>query len=81
MIRPRKMNDHEGCTLIKQGELKSLDPVPGIKYYLYEHPDGSVHGETMCATFDIAKTKEEYERLSEKEIESKIYNGEMSIAR
>ena len=79
MIRPRKMNDHEGCTLIKQGELKSR--YPGIKYYLYEHPDGSVHGETMCATFDIAKTKEEYERLSEKEIESKIYNGEMSIAR
>lgn len=79
MINPRKTNDHEGCILIKQGELKTL--CPGMKYYLYEHPDGSVYGETLCATFSVAKTKEEYERLSEDELESKIYNGEMSIAR
>jgi len=79
MVKPRKMNDHDDCTLIKQGKLKSL--YPGMKYYLYEHQDGSVHGETLCATFDIANTKEEYERLSEAELESKIYSGEMSIAR
>ena len=79
MVKIRKVSDHDACALIKQGELKSL--YPGMKYCLYEHQDGSIHGETLCVTFDIAKTKEEYEKLSEEELESKIYSGEMSIAR
>lgn len=79
MIKPRKANDNDNCTLLKRGELKTLSP--GMKYSVYENPDGSVHGETMCATFDIAKTREEYEKLSEERIEAIIYGGEMTIAR
>lgn len=79
MIKPRKVNDHNDCKLIRQGEFKSL--YPGMKYWLYEHKDGSVHGETLCATFDIAKTREDYDKLSEEKLEDIIYCGEMSIAR
>ena len=79
MIKSRKGNEHSNRVLIKQGELKTLSV--GMKYYLYEYEDGSIHCETLSATFDIAKSKEEYERLTNAELESKIYSGEMSIAR
>lgn len=79
MIRPRKNNDHSKSILIKQGELNILSP--GLKYFIYENEDGSIHGETLCATFDIAKTREEYEKLSYEKLESIIYCREMSIAR
>lgn len=79
MVKPRKENDHDGCTLIIHGKLKSL--YPGMEYYVYENQDGSIHGETLCATFDIAKTRAEYEGLKEDELEYKIYAGEMTIAR
>ena len=52
-----------------------------MKYFLYENEDGSIYGETLCATFDIAKTREEYEKFSEEKLEDIIYCGEMSIAR
>ena len=79
MFRTRKDNDHNKSILIKQGELKIISP--GLKYYIYENEDGSIHGETLCATFDIAKTREEYEKLSYEKIENIIYCGEMSVAR
>lgn len=79
MIKPREIKDSENCTLIKRGELKTLSP--GIKYLLYEDPDGSIHGETICATFSVAKSREEYEKMSEEKLESIIYGGEMTIAR
>ncbi|MBQ3513976.1 MAG: hypothetical protein IJA32_09310 [Lachnospiraceae bacterium] len=79
MIKSRKENEHCNCVLIKQGELKTLSPK--MKYYLYEYEDGSIHCETLSATFDISKSKEEYEKLSDKELESMIYSAEMSIAR
>lgn len=79
VITSRKIDDYNNCILIKQGELKTLSP--GMKYYLYEREDGSIQCETLCATFDIAKSKEEYERLSDDELESMIYWGEMSKAR
>lgn len=79
MIKSGKRNDPSNCVLIKQGELKTLSS--GMKYYLYEYEDGSIHCETLSATFDIAKSKEEYERLSDAELESRIYSGEMSVAR
>lgn len=79
MIRPRKYNDHDYSILIKKDELKTL--CPGMKYSIYEDEDGSIHGETLCATFDIAKTREDYEKLSEEKLEDIIYCGEMSIAR
>ena len=79
MIRPRKENDHDNSTLIKKGELKTLSS--GMKYFIYENEDGSISGETLCATFDIAKTREEYEKLSEEKLEEIIYCGEMTIAR
>ena len=79
MIRPRKENNHSKSILIKQGELKILSP--GLKYFIYENEDGSIYGETLCATFDIAKTREEYEKLSYEKLENIIYCGEMSIAR
>ncbi|MBQ8167261.1 MAG: hypothetical protein IJZ96_09535 [Lachnospiraceae bacterium] len=79
MVRPRKYNDHDYSTLIKNDELKTL--YPGMKYSIYEDEDGSIHGETLCATFDIAKTREDYEKLSEEKLEDIIYCGEMSIAR
>lgn len=55
MVRPSRPSDYDNCMLIKQGELKSL--YPGMKYLLYEHQDGGVHGETLCATFDIANNR------------------------
>lgn len=79
MIRPRKDHDHDNSILIKKGELKTL--CPGMKFSIYENKDGSIHGETLVATFDIAKTREEYEKLSEKKLEDIIYCGEMTIAR
>lgn len=79
MVRPRMNGDHDNCKLIKQGELKSLSP--GMKYNLYEREDGSIYGETLCAAFDIVKSKEEYEKMSEKELENLIYSSEMTIAR
>ncbi|MGN0394023.1 MAG: hypothetical protein ACI4EF_01550 [Coprococcus sp.] len=79
MIRPRKDNDHDNSILIKKGELNTLSP--GLKYFLYEDEDGSIYGETLCATFDIAKTREEYEKLSQERLENIIYCGEMTIAR
>ena len=54
MIKSRKGNEHSNCVLIKQGELKTLSL--GMKYYLYEYEDGSIHCETLFATFDIAKS-------------------------
>ncbi|MBR4083552.1 MAG: hypothetical protein IKK33_04620 [Lachnospiraceae bacterium] len=79
MIRPRKSNDHDYSILLKKGELKTLSP--GMKYAIYEDEDGNIHGETLCSTFDIAKTREDYEKLSEEKLEDIIYCGEMSIAR
>ena len=79
MIKPRKENEHCNCVLIKQGELKILSPK--MKYYLYEYEDGSIYCETLSATFYIAQSKEEYEKISDRELESMIYSGEMSIAR
>lgn len=79
MIKPRKEDDHNGDILIGHGKLKLL--YPGMEYYLYERQDGSIYCTTLCAVFDIAKTKEEYEDISEAKLESKIYYGEMSIAR
>lgn len=52
-----------------------------MKYNLYEHEDGSIHGETLCAAFDVAKSKEEYEKISEMELENIIYSSEMTIAK
>ena len=79
MIKSRKVNEYNNCVLIKQGELKTLSPK--MKYYLYENNDGSIFCETLSATVNIAKSREEYEKLSDEEIESMIYSGEMSIAR
>jgi len=79
MVRPSKNEKHNNAILIKQGELKTLSP--GMKYNLYEYEDGSIHGETLCAIFDVASSKEEYERISEEELESIIYCSEMTIAR
>ncbi|MBE6888718.1 MAG: hypothetical protein E7485_01710 [Ruminococcaceae bacterium] len=79
MIRSRKGKKHCNRMLIKQGGLKILSPE--MKYYLYEHEDGRIYCETLSATFNICESKEEYEKLSEEELESRIYSGEMSIAR
>lgn len=79
MIKSRKANENNNYVLIKQGELKTISPE--MRYYLYENEDGSIHCETLSATFDIAKSKEEYEKLSDEELECRIYSGEMSIAR
>ena len=79
MIRPKKDNVHNNSILIKKGELKTLSP--RLKYFLYENEDGSIHGETLCARFDVAKTREDYEKLSEEKLENIVYCGEMSIAR
>lgn len=54
---------------------------PGLKYSICENEDGSIHGETLCAAFDIAKTREEYKKLSYEKLENIIYSGEMSIIR
>ena len=79
MGKAREVVADNDSILIRQGELKTLSH--GMKYYIYQHIDGSVYAETLSSTFDIAKSKEEYEKLSEEELESKIYSGEMSIAR
>ena len=75
----RKLGDHENCILIKKGE--SSPKFGSLTYYLYQCADGRIHAETICATTIIANCIEEYNALSEDEIDSMIYSGEMSIAR
>ena len=75
----RKPDDHENCVLIKTGK---ISPKLGhLIYNLYQRADGRIHAETICATTIVANSLEEYNALSEEEIDRMIYSGEMTIAR
>lgn len=79
MIKPRDYAVSEKCVLIREGKLNTLGA--GMKFYIYQTPDGKVIGETLSSTFSIADTVEEYEKISKDELEKIIYSAEMTLAR
>lgn len=78
-IRPRKDRDHKNCNLIKEGLYTGISFE--MPYFIYQDKHGKIHGETKCSTFDIADSLDEYQKMTNEEIESLAYNSEMTIAR
>lgn len=72
-------NDDRRWILLRDSHLKKLSD---FAYQIYRDPDGRVIAETMCAgEYPLADSVEEFERMSEDELESVIYGCEMGRAR
>lgn len=78
-LDPRNLIDTEQCRVVKQGELGVL--CPGMQYTIYETPEGEVYGETATCQFRIARTMQDFQRITSYKLETIIYNADQSVAR
>lgn len=79
LTNPRSLIDTDECRVVKQGELKLLSP--GMKYTIYETPEGEIYGETATCQFRIAQSLQQFQAITDYRLESIIYSADQSVAR
>ena len=78
-LDPRDLIDTDLCRVVKQGELSVLSP--GMRYTIYETPEGEIYGETATCQFRIASSMQDFQQITADKLERIIYNADQSIAR
>jgi len=79
MNDPRNLINTNKCKLLRTGKLSTL--CPGLKYRIFEAPNGEIYVETFSCQSRIAFSLADFNRISEEELERFIYSSNQSVVR